>query len=278
MRQLIVAAAATLAAVLVCLSCLAAAGRALATTAGPVPSTPPGSPAACYAFAVSALRRHEVVRRTPSACAGLGAEQVNLAAARAIHIVVGPLPKTAARRKALAEGRYLASLIRTVRPPLPASLAAPAAETPSAAADRAAALAAWLAAALAGAYLLAGRLRRGGRPALRALGIAGGHAGLAVAGLCLWLAFMVTAAPALGWIDVGLSWVLVGLGMATLLADWPGTVTTTGTGPPLPAAIDGGAVPGAQVPARPPVLVIALHGALATATIVLVLLAVVGTG
>ncbi|MGB6455502.1 MAG: hypothetical protein WBH47_13560, partial [Streptosporangiaceae bacterium] len=124
------------------------------------------------------------------------------------------------------------------------------------------------------AYLLAGRLRRGSRRRVRALGLAGGHAGLAVTGLCLWVAFVVTAAPALGWIDVAISWIIVGMGMATLLSEAPA---------PQPAAAHVGpaARPSAAVaysPVRAPVMIIALHGILAAATIVLVLLAVVSAG
>jgi hypothetical protein len=48
--------------------------------------------------------------------------------------------------------------------------------------------------------------------------------------------------------------------------------------PLRPAAAVSGAAPGVPVPARAPVVMIALHGALATATIVLVLLAVIGAG
>jgi hypothetical protein len=283
MRRITVAVAGTLAAALASGAWGAAAGPALATSRSrEVLAGSPASPATCYAFALSALRRREVVRHRPAACAGLRAQQVNQAVGRAIHTVVGPLPKAAARRKALAESRYLASLIRPVRPPRPASLAAGTTGTPSTLAGQLAALAAWLAAALAGAYLLAGRLRRAGRRPLRALGVAGGHAGLALAGLCLWVAYMVTAAPALGWIDVALTWVIVGLGMATLLVAPPRDPTATaqarGTGPLHPAAAGSDAAPAAAWPARAPVLVIALHGVLATTTILLVLLAVIGAG
>lgn len=231
------------------------------------------SPATCYAFAVHALRQQEVVRRPPAACAGLGAAQVDQAVNRALHTVVGPLPKAAARRKAVADSRYLASLIRTGRPPRPASLAAPTATAPAAQVMRLSALAAWLAAAVAGAYLLAGRLR-GSRPRLGALGFAGGHAGLALAGLCIWIAFVVTASPPLGWLDVAVSWIIVGMGMATLLSSAPA---------PAPAAAHAGPAAGASAvvvdsSVRAPVVTIALHGVLATATIVLVLVAVVGAG
>jgi hypothetical protein len=275
MRRIAASAAITLATALACAACWPGAGQALAATPSRAVRSAPRSVAACYAFAVSALLRHVIVRRTPPACAGLGAAQLNQVIGRAIRTVAGPLHKAAARRQDQAESRYLASLVRQGRPPLPESLAAgpgPASGTQGA---RLAALAAWLAAALAGGYLLAGR-RPPSRRWTRGLGLAGGHAGLAVAGLCLWIAFLVTAEPVLGWTDVALSWLIVGLGMATLLGGIPGTATAA---LPEPAAAPAGkAALAAPARARAPVLVIALHGTLATVTIVLVLLAVVSTG
>ncbi len=278
MRRITASAVATLAAALVCSACAHGAGQApptnppLAARSGPSAST-----AACYAFAVTALRRHAVVRRTPPECTGLGATQVNDVVSRAIRTVAGPLHKAAARRQDLADGRYLASLIRQGRPPQPASVTTGPASTPGTLVARLAALAAWLAAALAGGYLLAGRHRSRSRQQIRALGLPYGHAGLAAAGLCIWVGFMVTAEPALGWIDVALTWVIVGLGMATLLGDGPASPSGLAVAAPTAATVSGTA-PDARAPARAPVLLIALHGALAAVTILLVLLAVIGTG
>jgi hypothetical protein len=277
MRRITANAAATLAAALVCAAWWPGNAQALAMTRlSAASSAPAGSTAACYAFAVSALRRHVVVRRIPPACAGVAATQVNEVVGRAIRTVAGPLPKAAARRDDQAESRYLAILIRQVRPPRPAALVTGGSQPPDALVARLGALAAWLAAALAGAYLLARRWRPRSPLPIRALGLAGGHAGLAVAGLALWVGFLVTAVPALGWIDVGLSWVLVGLGMATLLSDVP--AGDEGTGPVPAAAVAIGTALTTSARPRAPVLMIALHGALASATIVLVLLAVIGAG
>ncbi|HXW86819.1 MAG TPA: hypothetical protein VEJ42_01030 [Streptosporangiaceae bacterium] len=271
------AATRTLMAALVCACCWAGPAPAFAATRPHAASSAsPASPAACYAVAVSALRRQAVVRRTPPACAGLGAVQINQAVGRAIRTVVGPLPRAAARRRALAESRYLASLVRQARPPgpVPVTTAASAASHPVMA--RLAALAAWLAAALAGGYLLAGRRRPRGHRRLRIAGLAGAHAGLAASGLCVWVAYILTLAPALGWIDVALTWVIVGLGMATLLAD-PAVKQAETMMARQPATPTGPAL-AAPAPARNPVLIIALHGTLATTTIVLVLIAVIGAG
>jgi hypothetical protein len=63
--------------------------------------------------------------------------------------------------------------------------------------------------------------------------------------------------------------------MATLLGGVPGV--PAGVVPEPTGAPASSAAPGAAVGTRAPVLVIALHGALATVTMLLVLLAVIGT-
>jgi hypothetical protein len=250
------------------------------TTARPRPVAPPATAEGCYTFAVTALRHHVTVRHIPPACAGLGAQQVNLAIARAIRTVVGPLHKAAARRQADADSRYLGSLVRRVRPPPAAAVSAGSGTTSATASLRLAALAAWVAAAAAGAYLLAGLLPGEGRR--RRLRVASmppwvilGHAGLAVAGLCIWLAYTITSATALAWTDVGLTAVIAGLGMATLLAAIP---EQRDSGSVQVASVESAGRGSAPFPARAPVITIALHGVLATLTILLVLLAAVGAG
>jgi manganese efflux pump family protein len=259
----------------------AAASRAAHDTTTAAPSTIQQSATAqgCYKFAVTALRHRVVVRHIPPACAGLGAQQVNLVIARAIRTVVGPLHKAAARREAAADSRYLGSLIRPVRVPPAAAVSAGSRTTSATLSLRLAALAAWVAAATAGAYLLAGLLAGNGRR--RRLRIAAmppwvilGHAGLAVAGLCIWIAYTITSATALAWTDVGLTWVIAGLGMATLLAAIP-EQRDSGSVQAAAEATGSGTAP---FPSRAPVITIALHGALATLTILLVLLAAVGAG
>lgn len=247
-----------------------------AVTAG---STPPGTSAACYAFAVDALRHRVVVRRKPPACAGVAQVQINQDVARAIRTVIGPHPKALSRRLAAAESRYLASLVEPVRPPA-SSIAVGAATTSGTLALRLSALAAWLATAAAGSYLLAGLMTRDSRRRLiRRLGslpvVPLSHAGLAIAGLVLWIAFTVTTVAALAWADVGLTWVIAGLGMATLLGG-PDQPTASAADSAAAGELDAGST--APFPVRVPVVVIALHGALATLTILLVLLAAVGVG
>jgi manganese efflux pump family protein len=262
----------------------------------------------CFAYGVRALQRHETVTRLPSACAGLSREQVNAAVGRALRDVVGPLPKAPFRRRALAESRYLASLVRSIGAARQRAFhAASAPPTTTGLAARFAALASWFVTAAAGLYLLAGWLTRTrpGRPRIRDGGpppaVIGGHASLGLAGLGIWIAYMATVEPAVGWIAVGTTFLLAGLGMATLLTAAPdpqrsgpmtaNTITSTATTDAMEASSATARTAAASTTtastatarpqtrgARPPVLVIALHGLLATITILLVLLAVIGAG
>jgi manganese efflux pump family protein len=242
----------------------------------------PPSAVRCYAFAVTDLHRRVVVRHRPAACAGLPQAQVNQIVDRAVRAVVGPHRKAVERRLAAADSRYLGDLVKTLPPPPAASVIA-AQPTPAGQLGlRFAALALWLATAIPGAYMLSTWLPRAGRRRvireLRGLSaVPIGHAGLAIAGLVIWIAFTATNAAALAWVDVGLTWVIAGLGMATLLAASPESQAVTAS--PGAAALVG-VTEASTTPfrTRAPVFAIALHGALATLTILLVLLAAVGAG
>jgi hypothetical protein len=231
----------------------------------------------CFAFGVHALQRHATVRRLPPACAGLSREQINEAVGRALRDVVGPLAKAPFRRRALAESRYLAGLVRSVPAARPAAHPAAPAPTDTTLPASLAALAFWILTAGAGLYLLAGWLTRtgSGRRRFRAGGpppaVIGAHAGLGLAGLGIWVAFMATAEPALGWIAVGTTFLVAGLGMATLLSAVPDPQR------PGPETASPATANTASTAAGPPVLVIALHGVLATITILVVLLAATGS-
>jgi hypothetical protein len=248
----------------------------------------------CYAFGVQALQRHRTVTTVPRACAGLSHAEVNLAVARAVREVAGPGHKAAARRQASREGVYLAHLINTVPPGRPAPLAAAPVRSASDLSLSLAALAAWIVTAAAGLYLLAGWLAHGGwrRRHIRAAGLPPlvilGHAGLAVAGLGIWIAFAASGVPALAWTAVGLTLLIAGLGIATLVTGLPEPAESAAAGPAGPAGLPGapgdGAGPAlatraavaAPAKVRMPWTVIAVHGVLATATIMLVLLAAIG--
>jgi len=280
-------------------------------------ATAPAGPSAqsCYLFGVRALERHLTVTTVPQACAGLSQATVNLALSRAVHEVVGPRPKAAARRLAEREGARLAYLIRTVPPAKAVRPAAPSAGPGSQVPLRVAALVAWLVTAAAGSYLLAGWLRHAGwrrllmpsRDRARARGRTGGmppliilgHFGLAVTGLGLWIAFMASDLRVLAWTAAGLLLPTAGLGMATLVTALPepagpesaepesveaesveaasGLPGSAGPLPPDPGRL-ATRIAATTAPARVrmPVAVIALHGVLATATMLLVLLAAIG--
>lgn len=265
------AVAVALGVVLICAVCLTGTSTARAAT------KPRASTSACYNFAVGALRQHVVVRRMPSACAGLTPLDVNESIARAIRTVVGPLPKAAERRQAVADSRYLGSLVRSAAAGRPASAVAAPGTTGSTLPARFAALIAWLMAAIAGGRLLLSRVsggRRGQMPGASAW-VLGGHAGLATAGLALWVAFLLTGSIPVGWLDVALTWLIAGLGMAALLGEPPGQ-HAAGAGTSVSASASAAGLATAR--GRAPVLTIALHGAFAAITMALVLYAVIGVG
>ncbi|HTU74962.1 MAG TPA: hypothetical protein VMG38_15720 [Trebonia sp.] len=80
----------------------------------------------------------------------------------------------------------------------------------------------WLLTAGLGAFMLRTWLARGGlrRERARAGGLPpqliAGHAGLAVGGLVIWIAYLGCGARALAWTAVGLLMVTVGLGLCTV--------------------------------------------------------------
>jgi hypothetical protein len=251
--------------------------------------SPPATANSCFNFGVQAIERHVIVTTTPPPCAGLGQEQVNESVSRAIRSAVRGLPKAAGRRLAEADSRYLAALVRPVGAGRPGSpVVAPAARA-SVVAARLAALAAWIVTAAAGAYLLGGLLGSARPWKWRPDAITASHAGLAITGLAVWTAYVVTVAPALSWIGLGITFVIAGLGMATLLsgpAD-PGDLAAPQASPdpaaePLTTAGAPTAVATsarvARKTGRASAYVIAAHGALATLTILLVLLAAIGAG
>jgi hypothetical protein len=257
--------------------------------------------ASCYAFAVQALNQHVTVTAVPAACAGLTHEQINLAVDRAIRAVVGPHRKVVARRLAHKEAAYLSYLVTVVPPRAPApQVAGPATPSSPVPLDLAA-LAAWAVTVAAGTWLLAGWIARGGlrRRYARVAGVPRavivGHFTLALTGLVIWIAFLATSVPALAWASVAVVLSVAGLGMATLAGGLPEQRRPAdGALEPQPAAtgnsVSAGAVEGGNVelaptrtaaivvPAGKPLAVIALHGALASATILLVVLAAIAAG
>lgn len=239
--------------VLALLGLLLTAGCATGA-AGPYRTSTDG----CYAFGVHAIERHIMVTAMPRACSGLSQAQVNAAIAKAIRAAAGPGPKAVVRRRALQDSVYLAHLYRVIAPPRQVPTAAgpagQAAGQPSGLVLRLAALAVWILTAAAGGYLLAGFLGGAGRRRLldRVPATIAVHAGLAITGLGVWIGFVASGVPALAWVAVVIINMIAALGMAVLV----------------------GAPPQAQAGGRrAPVIVIALHGMLAIAALLLVLTA-----
>ena len=240
----------------------------------------------CYAFAVQALEQHVTVTAVPRACAGLNHEQIDLAVTRAIHTVVGRRPKVAGRRLAHREIAYLVHLIKAAPVPGPAPPTAPSTRPSSGMPLRLAALAAWVATMLAGSWLLAGWLAHGGLRRRESRGgvpraVIVGHFTLALAGLGIWIAFVVTGVAAVAWVAVGVILSIAGLGMATLAGGLPGAADADADSPGQAAArTTVQEAPGREASARvgKPVALIAVHGALAATTILLVVLAAIGAG
>ncbi|HEU5157879.1 MAG TPA: hypothetical protein VFU43_12860 [Streptosporangiaceae bacterium] len=133
---------------------------------------------------------------------------------------------------------------------------------------------------LLGQWLQRGGLRQqaGGTTSFKS-GLIFGHFLLAAAGLVLWLIYVVTDTEGLAWLSFAVLVVVALLG-ATMFVRWLGvrrgaaTTVSAGTGTPSGAAQTG------DEPAERglPVPIVALHGAVAVVTAVLVLLASLGVG
>jgi flagellar basal body-associated protein FliL len=141
-----------------------------------------------------------------------------------------------------------------------------------------AALITWVVTALGGFTLLSLWLRRGGlaqqeskttsfRP-----GVVFGHFLFAAAGLVIWIIYVVTDTESLTWLSLGVLVVVALLGF-TLLFRWLGVRRA-------PVTAGGGSAQSAGEPAERglPVPIVAAHGVLAVATVVLVLLAALEIG
>lgn len=239
------------------------------------------TPNGCAAFAVDAIKGHVPVGQEtrdgglPAACRGLGPDGLG----QAVRIAVGRFTSHADK----ARRRHLAGLARAQLGYLIGAAqreaAARAAARPSGPSRRGAgpgsgpatpgwhlpvgvaALGAWLLTAGSGAVLVGKRLarRRGRVLSGRLPGVLVSHFGLAVGGLAVWTSYLLSGWTPLAWAGLGILLPVAGLGMATLILTIP----------------DPGSGPGPLTRGKAPVLVIAGHGALATLTMLLALLAAV---
>lgn len=245
--------------------------------------------ASCTQFGVAAIRRHVTVTSVPAACRGLSQVEVNVAVGRALRITAaGARGKVRQRQLIARDSPYLDGLIRAVPSSRPPAVTAPLSRLPSRAALGRAALVAWLVTVGLGASMMARWItrvgRRGGQPGRgRGPVLNFTHFGLALAGLLVWICYLVTGVTGLAWTACGLLIVVAGLGMTLVFpapdrvpvvaltpartGKVPGSTATTVAGPATPPAVR-----------RAPVLVIAGHVTAASVTILLALLAAVGSG
>lgn len=144
-----------------------------------------------------------------------------------------------------------------------------------------AALITWFVAVMAGLYMLTVWLiendvtRRGAARSKLPVPVIFGHMLLAVTGLGLWFAYLIVDRDTFAWAAFSLLAVVALLG-ATMFARW---IPVYRTRPPLarvPQAA--GATIGIPAEGNFPVVVVAAHGLLATSTLVLVLLTMLGVG
>ena len=257
----------------------------LVTAFGAGGAPPPrGSVPACTAAVARAVGHHVPLATVTAACRGLSQAEINLAVGRAIFEVAGiGQHKTEWRRRAAVAGARLAQVIESLeRHAVPSRSPAPGARpAPPPSGARAgrwgtglATLAAWLLTMAAGAFMLAGWIRRGG---LRRRGGRAGlapwvtlaHVGAASAGLLAWIAYLVTGWTGLAWLAVGVLLAAIGLGMATLTV-WTAPASRGVPAPPGPAA---GPPRGRRGDLR--IIVPVVHGLTASATVLLALLTAV---
>jgi len=265
----------------------------LAAGCGTQPSAPGASTVAgCTDYGVYAIDRQITVTRMPAACRGLSKAQVNAAAANAINMTVGGRSKKPAWRRLTAEAAPRLAYLFTASQPAsssPPQTYQPAGGTPfregtgSDLALSLAALGSWLVTAGSGAWLLGSwiisrgirRPRRPRRPAACAASATGappgvllGHFGLATGGLLVWVSYLLAGWAPLAWVAVGLLILITGLGLSVVTLGLPGRQSGVADVPASAAR---------AVRGRVPLALIAGHGLFAAATVLLVLLAAIGT-
>jgi manganese efflux pump family protein len=144
------------------------------------------------------------------------------------------------------------------------------------------ALIAWVVTALGGFVLLATWVARGGPKNSRFSPVLiFGHFGLAAVGLVLWIIYVVADNDPLAWVAFVLLVPVAALGF-TMLVRWLPTYRARATVPTAAttatAAADAPtAAAGAPAERHFPVAVVGAHGVLAVATVVLVLIAAIGS-
>jgi len=236
------------------------------------PAVPRGSVTSCYQFGVQAIRRHVTVTAIPAACQGLSQLEVNIAVGRALQAAAAGVPGKARQRQLIGrDSPYLADLIHAVPTPGQPAVAPPQSGPPSRAALSLAALAAWLITVGLGVSMMARwitRSRRHGAQPGHGRGpvLNFTHFGLALTSLLAWISYLATGVTGLAWAACGLLLPVAGLGMALVFLT-PARSQATAQAVDNPPAVR-----------RPPALVVAAHITAASITILLAVLAAIGSG
>jgi len=256
------------------------------------PAVPRGSVDSCYQFGVEAIRHHVTVTAVPAACQGLSRLDVNVAVDRALQAAAAGVRGKSRQRQLIArDSPYLAVLIHAVPTPGQSTVPVPQSGPPSPAALGLAALAAWLVTVGLGVSMMARWItrarRRGAQPGHGRRPILNfTHFGLAFTGLLAWISYLATDVTGLAWAACGLLIPVVGLGMTLVfLAPAHGRVASLPTaraGPATPAPATTAAAARAEDDLararRPPAFVVAAHITAASITILLAVLAAIGSG
>jgi hypothetical protein len=248
-----------------------------------------GSVNACYEFGVAAIRHQVTVTALPPACQGLSQLEVNVALGRALHAAAAGVSGKSRQRQVIGrDSAYLAHLIRGVRSPAQPAAATPVTHLPSRAALGLAALIAWLVTVGLGLSMMARWITRPGRHGTQPSHGRGAvlnftHFGLALTSLLAWISYLATGLVGLAWAACGLLIAAASLGMTLVfLAPDRNPVPSLATAPAGPTAAAAGAVSPAGDEPPPaghrPALVIAAHISAACITILLAILAAIGSG
>ena len=281
------------------------AGVVLTGCSGP-PAVPRGSVTSCTQFGIRAIRRHVTVTAVPAACQGLSQVELNVAVGRALRTAAsGARGKVRQRELIARDTPYLADLIHAVSVPGQPAVAAPRSGPPSPAALSLAALAAWLVTVGLGLSMMAqwitGIWRRGAQSGDRGPVLNLTHLGLALTGLLFWISYLATGVTGLAWTACGLLLPVTGLGMTLVFlptAESPVPDLARSPAPdPARAPVGSPASDPARSPARSlardpsgspgrrpvtsrrsPALVVAAHITAASLTILLAVLAAIGSG
>ncbi|HEY6279342.1 MAG TPA: hypothetical protein VIX86_23770 [Streptosporangiaceae bacterium] len=267
------------------------AGLALAGCAHQPPARQQASLASCTAFSISVLRHHVTVTSLPAACRGLTKSQLHRAAGTALQAVAEAVP---GKVRILPRARELRLLLGHVATPVaarPSPPPAPAAAGPVGPPSRVVALIGWLITVGLGSLMMARWIARTGfrrlftGKARSAAALNFAHLGLAVAGLLIWIGYLLTSLTALAWTGCALLLPVAGLGMALVSRWFPDRSPAPAM---VPAGVTAGAAPSASVTApapfdpdpppvqHPPVPVVAAHVVFAVTTILFAVLAAIG--